>query len=98
MDAGAGGIDVTSSFVSLDPAFHAMPPDEGTVLLDQAGPYKGPVTIDTDRLSNGVHRLFIRAGAPCNGAGNNCGTKPEGGNNNVATHYSVQVVTFNVAN
>jgi hypothetical protein len=99
MDAGAGGIDVASSFVSLDPAFHAMPPDEGTVLLDQAGPYKGPVTIDTTDLSNGPHKLFIRAGAPCNGSpGNDCGTKPEGGTNNTATHYSVQVVSFTVAN
>ena len=69
------------------------------MLLDQAGPYKGPVTIDTTDLSNGPHKLFIRAGAPCNGsAGNNCGTKPEGGTNNVATHYSIQVITFAVDN
>jgi len=30
--------------------------------------------------------------------GNDCGTKPEGGTNNVSTHSSVQVVTFTVAN
>lgn len=96
---GAGGIAVRHSFVSLDPAFHAVPAYPGQVLLDQAGPYKGPVTIDTTQLTNGPHKLFIRADAPCDGtAGNDCGLKPEGGTNNLSTHSSVQVIPFVVAN
>jgi hypothetical protein len=96
---GAGGTDVTRVFASLDPHFHAVPVDQGTVLLDRAGPYKGTVTIDTTTLSNGPHKLFLRSDSPCDGtAGNNCGTKPEGGTNNLSTHSSVQVVPFTVAN
>jgi len=99
MHPGSGGVKVTHSFASLDPAFHAMPPYPGQVLLDRAGPYKGPVSIDTTTLSNGLHKLFIRADAPCDGTtGSNCGTKPEGGTNNLSTHSSVQVIPFIVAN
>jgi hypothetical protein len=99
MHPGAGGIQVDHSFASLDPKFHATPPDPGTVLLDRAGPYKGPLTIDTTLLANGPHKLFLRADAPCDGsAGNDCGLKPEGGTNNLSTHSSAQVITFTVAN
>jgi hypothetical protein len=99
MHPGAGGRAVDHSFASLDPAFHAMPPFAGTVLLDRAGSFKGPLTIDTTTLTNGPHKLFLRADAPCNGtAGHDCGTKPEGGSNNVSTHSSVQVLTFVVNN
>lgn len=99
MHPGAGGVAVKHSFVSIDPAFHANPPYAGQVLLDRAGPYKGTVTIDTTQLTNGVHKLFIRSDAPCDGtAGSNCGVKPEGGTNNLSTHSSVQVVPFVVAN
>lgn len=96
---GAGGVAVKHSIVSVDPAFHANPPYTGRVLLDQSGAYKGPVRIDTTTLTNGLHKLFIRADAPCDGtAGSNCGTKPEGGSNNLSTHSSVQVIPFVVAN
>lgn len=99
MHPGAGGKAVDHSFASIDPAFHASPPSEGRVLLDRTGAYKGPVTIDTTTLPNGPHKLFLRADSPCDGsAGNDCGTKPEGGSNNVSTHSSVQVVTFVVSN
>lgn len=97
--AGAGGIVVRHSFVSIDPSFHAVPPYAGQVLIDQPGSYKGAVSIDTTLLTNGLHKLFIRADAPCDGTtGNNCGLKPEGGTNNVSTHSSVQVIPFVVAN
>jgi len=100
MHPGAGGKVVDHSFASIDPAFHAVPPSGGLVLLDRAGSYKGPLTIDTTLLTNGPHRLFLRADAPCDGSvGNDCGTKPDGsGTNNVSTHSSAQIVTFNVAN
>lgn len=99
LDKGAGGIDVTSAFASLDPAFHAVPAYPGTVLLDRAGPYRGLLRIDTTALTNGEHKLFLRAGAPCDGsAGNNCGLKPDGSSNNVSTHYSAQTFSFTVAN
>lgn len=96
---GAGGKAVKHSFVSVDPAFHAVPVNPGYVVLDQAGAYKGPVSIDTTRLANGVHKLFIRSDAPCDGtASNNCGLKPNGTSNNVSTHSSAQVITFTVFN
>lgn len=99
MHPGAGGTAVDHSFASVDPAFHATPPYAGQVLLDQAGSFKGPLSIDTTALTNGAHKLFLRADSPCDGtAGNNCGLKPEGGSNNVSTHSSVQVITFVVAN
>lgn len=99
IDKGAGGINVNSSFASLDPAFHATPSYPGIVLLDRTGPYKGTLSIDTTQLANGEHKLFLRAGASCTGAtGSNCGLKPDGTSNNVSTHYSAQVVTFTVAN
>jgi hypothetical protein len=60
---GAGGQPVVSSFVSVDPAFHAVPEDPGLVVLEQAGPIEGPVCIDTTLLANGPHKLFIRAEA-----------------------------------
>jgi hypothetical protein len=99
MHPGAGGVAVKHSFASIDPAFHASPPYAGQVLLDRTGTYKGPLTIDTTTLSNGPHKLFLRADAPCDGTtGSDCGNKPEGGTNNVSTHSSVQVIPFVVAN
>ena len=53
--------NVTHSFASLDPAFHASPVNVGTVRLDVPGPYLGTLTLDTTTLSNGVHKLFLRA-------------------------------------
>jgi hypothetical protein len=58
---GAGGVRVTHVLVSLDPHFHAVLVDRGTVVLEQYGQYTGNLTIDTRTLSNGVHRLFMRA-------------------------------------
>ena len=74
MDKGAGGKDVGWSFAAVDPMFHFD--DEGMVLLSQAGPYRGRVSIDTTKLSDGVHRLYLQARSPCDGtSGNDCGTK-----------------------
>jgi len=60
LGAGAGGTVASHVLVSLDPHFHAVPVDRGTVVFEQNGSYTGPVTIDTTTLSNGPHRLFMR--------------------------------------
>ncbi len=59
MKPGSGGIPVTSHRVALDAAIHAG--DLGTELLDDDGPYEGRVMIDTTTLTNGWHKLFLRA-------------------------------------
>lgn len=59
-------LPATHSFISIDPDFHAMPANRGTVLWDAAGPYgtepfgAAPISIDTRTLSNGVHKLHLR--------------------------------------
>jgi hypothetical protein len=58
---GVGDEPVTRTFISIDPAFHATPADPGMVLRNAAGSYDGRPCIDTTRLANGRHRLFIRA-------------------------------------
>ena len=58
---------VTNSFVSLDPAFHKLPvPNIGTVLVQNStapSGWTGQLLIDTTKLTNGVHKLFIRTDA-----------------------------------
>jgi hypothetical protein len=94
---GSGGKAVRWSFISIDPNFHHG--DEGRVLLDGPGAFNGRVDIDTTQLTDGWHRLFVRADAPCDGTvSNDCGTKADGSNNNVATNSGVQVIWFFVNN
>ena len=57
---GSGGTAVNHVLVSVDPHFHNVPVDRGIVVFEKAGPYVGSITIDTTKLSNGVHRLFMR--------------------------------------
>lgn len=52
-------LTVEDSFVSIDPDFHHG--SEGTVVLSQTGPVQQRVCVDTATLTNGVHKLFIRA-------------------------------------
>lgn len=52
---------VSSHEVRLNPDFHASPVAEGIILKQGSGEYNGPVTIDTTTLSNGRHKLFLRA-------------------------------------
>jgi hypothetical protein len=56
------GDPVTHRFVSVDPNFHMD--DPGTVVVDDTGPMKAWISIDTTKLANGPHRLFLRADAP----------------------------------
>ena len=61
-----GSLPATHSFISIDPDFHAVPANPGTVLWDAAGPYgpepfgSAPISIDTRTLTNGVHKLHLR--------------------------------------
>jgi hypothetical protein len=55
-------------FASVDPAFHADPPNIGTVLYDDVGlNVWRSICLDTTTLTNGVHTLHLRtddAGTP----------------------------------
>lgn len=57
------GIPITRSFAYIDPDFHAG--REGTKLLDRAGEFRGELRINTRTLSDGAHRLLLRADADC---------------------------------
>jgi hypothetical protein len=62
--AGAGpSLPVTNTLVTVDPSFHAVPPDRGQVQVDQPGPFRGEITIDTTQLTNGSHHLLIISSA-----------------------------------
>lgn len=100
MRPGAGGrTGFRHAFASVDPSFHASPPSDGFVVLDQQGQFIGKLSIDTTQLTNGPHKLFLRSDAPCDGTkGNDCGKKPNGTSNNVSTHSSAEVIPFVVQN
>ena len=60
--AEAGDIPVTHHFVSLDPDFHATPVVLGSIIADGSGPFpQQAVSIDTRSLTNGKHKLLLRA-------------------------------------
>ncbi len=50
---------VTAHEVRIDPDLHANVP--GLILRRAGGEYDGRISIDTTRLTNGTHRLFLRA-------------------------------------
>ena len=54
---------VTHTLVTIDPAFHDMPPDRGKVQLDRTGAFRGPIAIDTTQLANGPHKLVVLSSA-----------------------------------
>jgi len=97
LGAGAKGVDATRGYAAIDPNFHFG--NAGTPIYDGAAPYEGTLSIDTTKLTNGLHRLFLRTDAPCDGtAGNNCGPKADGTTNNVSTNSGGLVVPFMVNN
>ncbi|MEW9871925.1 fibronectin type III domain-containing protein [Arthrobacter sp. HS15c] len=55
----AGDPPVTAHEVRIDPDFHNNIP--GTIIRQASGEYDAPVGIDTTRLTNGRHTLFLRA-------------------------------------
>lgn len=58
---GSGDEPVTHTFISVDPNFHASPENRGKVLRNAAGTFDGRLCINTTTLTNGPHKLFIRA-------------------------------------
>lgn len=76
LDAGSGGHEPTFSAVYLDATFHGHAPgganDEdsdggGSVVMQTDGEYRGPVSIDTTALSDGVHTLTTRVESQTSG-------------------------------
>jgi hypothetical protein len=81
LQPGAGGTPTTSHLVAVDPNFHAGNP--GITIKEGKGECRCSITIDTTRLSNGVHRLFLRADSAL----------PQG-----TTHSGVLTIQFVVQN
>ena len=61
MTAGSGGASVTFHGLYIDPNFHAG--SQGIVIKAGLGSWDGPIAIDTRTLSNGLHKLVLRADA-----------------------------------
>lgn len=78
-------LPVTHYVALVDPDFHAVPPNPGTVLLDADGRLPAsPLTIDTATLANGTHKLHLRADCRDDALG--------------STNSGVTVIPFVVAN
>lgn len=61
MTAGSGGVSVTSHAVYIDPDFHNG--SSGITVKSGLGKWDGDVAIDTTTLTNGPHKLVLRADA-----------------------------------
>ena len=81
MGPGSGGSAATYHVAAVDPDVHAGMP--GWVVLEGAGEYRGPLSVDTTQLANGRHRLVLRSDSAL----------PNG-----STHSGLLVVTFDVSN
>lgn len=57
LDKGGMGATPTYVMATVDPDIHAG--NLGMVVFQRNGPYTGPISIDTTRLSNGTHSLFL---------------------------------------
>ena len=59
---GADDLQITHHTIRIDPDFHAMPVVPGIIVADGAGELaEQQLAIDTTALSNGVHKLHMRA-------------------------------------
>jgi hypothetical protein len=63
--------NVRHALVHVDAAFGDD--NEGTVVFHRLGEYRGPACIDTNRFSNGRHKISLRADAPRGDGGVNTG-------------------------
>jgi hypothetical protein len=94
MDSGAGGLPVTGWYAALDTDFHngipGIPLCAGSLMGSDmqpqcgTGPYRGKLKIDTTKLANGWHRLFLKADARVSNVG--------------STHSGVLAIYFEVKN
>jgi hypothetical protein len=78
---GSGGTPTTRHVVAVDPDHHAG--QEGLVLADGPGEFRGTIEIDTRRLANGSHRLMLRTDSALD---------------NGSTHSGLLVIRFLVSN
>jgi hypothetical protein len=67
LDQGSGGLPVIGFYCALDPDFHNANP--GTPVKLGNSLYRGKLQIDTTKLSNGWHRLFLKTDALHNASG-----------------------------
>ena len=59
---GSGGAATDHHIVMIDPNFHSIPPSEGIVVKEGPGELNNyELAIDTTKLTNGWHRLALRA-------------------------------------
>jgi hypothetical protein len=82
MEKGAGGLTLTDHLAALDTDFHHG--DRGVVVREGSGEFRGNLTIDTTGLTNGWHRLLLKANAFDSQAG--------------STNSGVLVIYFEVRN
>jgi hypothetical protein len=61
MKAGASGLPTTEHYAAIDTDFHNGNP--GTPILRGKGEFRGTLVIDTTKLTNGWHRLLLKADA-----------------------------------
>jgi hypothetical protein len=61
MKAGAGGKPTTHTYAALDTDFHKSNP--GILVQETSKEFRGNLVIDTRKLANGWHRLFLKADA-----------------------------------
>ncbi len=92
LTAGAGGIPVTHWSWHVDPSFHAVPANLGTITAEGSGELRSTIKIDTTRLTNGTHRLVLISSADC--ISGNCGDASLDGQRN----SGVLSIPFTVSN
>lgn len=61
---GSGGRTVGSHLVSIDACPTCQPESDGTVINSGDGQFTGSLSIDTTKLTNGLHTVWVRASAP----------------------------------
>lgn len=71
MDTGSGGIAVQDHGVHVDARFNKD--DFGIIFKQGSGSYRGNVSIDTTRLTNGVHCLALRTSSVSHNGGTDTG-------------------------
>lgn len=61
MHSSADDPQVTYHAVRIDSDFHAQPIVDGLIVQQSTGEFSGPIPKDTTQLTNGKHKLALRA-------------------------------------